>query len=79
MKEVAFPELKVVRVGQQQKIHSDILSISLDELARKNLAKGMYTVGQRTCVSVHCPLQTQYLMQFREVHCKNTWVTLTTF
>ena len=41
MKEVAFPELEVVRVGQQQKIHPDILPISLDELARKKLAKGM--------------------------------------
>lgn len=41
LKEVAFPELKVVRVGQQQKIHPDILPISLDELARKNLAKGV--------------------------------------
>ena len=40
-KEVTFPELKVVRVGQQQKIHPDILPISLDELARKHLAKGV--------------------------------------
>ena len=34
--------LRVVRVGQQQKIHPDILPISLDELAKKNLAKGVF-------------------------------------
>ena len=39
-REGVLPGLRVVRVGQQPKIHQDIFPISLDELTKKNLAKG---------------------------------------
>lgn len=37
---LALPGISVVRVGQTRKIHPDVLSVSLDELVKKKLAKG---------------------------------------